>query len=355
MLHRSPQTIRCWLCVIAALSLSALLFLASQAPAQEKQAEKLLGLPLLYQAGFEDAKTGAAAADWKPTDPKAWKVDAKDGRQFYSQFQASKYEPKHRSPFNYSLLKDVDVSDFVIDVRVQSTRAEYGHRDACFFFGWQDPDHFYYVHIATKADEHANQIFIVNEAPRTKISKTSTEGTKWSEGWHHVRVVRRVEPGTIEVYFDKMDKPIMTAVDKTFTHGKVGFGTFDDTANFDDFKLYGVKWREVTASTKETLDVVKRALAEKKAVLVDVREQREWDEGHLDGAIFLPLSELRKLPADASLADKLPKDAIIYTHCRAGGRALTACQILINRGYDVHSLKPGYQDLLEAGFEKAAN
>ena len=33
----------------------------------------------------------------------------------------------------------------------------------------------------------------------------------------------------------------MTATDKTFTHGQVGFGTFDDTANFDDFKLYGVK------------------------------------------------------------------------------------------------------------------
>jgi hypothetical protein len=132
---------------------------------------------------------------------------------------------------------------------VQSTRAEYGHRDACFFFGHQDPDHFYYVHIATKADDHANQVFIVNGAPRTKISKTSTDGTKWSEGWHKVKIVRKVEPGTIEVYFDDMEKPIMTAVDKTFTRGRIGIGTFDDTANFDDLKLRGVKIESTSRAT----------------------------------------------------------------------------------------------------------
>ena len=162
MIQRSPHTIRCWLCVAATLGLSALLILAAHAPGQEKAGDKLAGLPLVYSASFDDAKVGGEAADWKPTDPKAWKVDEKDGKKFYSQFKESKYEPKYRSPFNYSLLKDVDVSDCVLDVRVQSTRAEYGHRDACFFFNWQDPDHFYYVHIATKADEHANQIFIVN-------------------------------------------------------------------------------------------------------------------------------------------------------------------------------------------------
>ncbi len=229
----------CWLCVLAALALAVSFVLTQTAQAADDA--KKADLPLLYEAGFEDSEVGGEASDWKPTDPKAWKVAEKDGDKFYSQFLASKYQPKHRSPLNYTLLKEVEVGDFVLEVSVQSTRAEYGHRDACFFFGHQDPDHFYYVHIATKADDHANQVFIVNGAPRTKISKTSTAGTKWSEGWHNVKIVRKVELGTIEVYFDDMENPIMTAVDKTFTHGRIGFGTFDDTANFDDVKVRGVK------------------------------------------------------------------------------------------------------------------
>ncbi|MEX2141259.1 MAG: rhodanese-like domain-containing protein [Pirellulales bacterium] len=353
MIYRSPSTVRCWLCVLAALGLSAVLILAAQATAQEKTAGKVLGLPLLYEAGFEDAEVGGVAADWKPADSKAWKIGEKGDEQFYSQFKASNYKPTHRSPVNYTLLKDHVVGDFVLEVRVQSTRAEYGHRDACFFFGHQDPDHFYYVHIATKADDHANQIFIVNGAPRTKISKTSTAGTRWSEGWHNVRIVRRVEPGTIEVYFDDMKKPIMTAVDKTFTHGQVGFGTFDDTANFDDFKLYGVKRAVSVERTKEPLESVQRNLADKKAVLVDVREKREWDEGHVAGAIFLPLSELKKETDANALGKQLPKDAIIYTHCRSGVRSLAAGRILAEQGYNVRPLKPGYEELLDAGFKKA--
>ena len=353
MIHRSPRTVRCWLCFVATLGLAVVLALAARSSAQEKSAGKITDLPLLYEAGFEDAKVGGEAADWKPTDPKVWKIGEQGNNQFYSQFQASKYKPAHRSPFNYTLLKDHVVGDFVMEVRVQSTRAEYGHRDACFFFGHQDADHFYYVHIATKADDHANQVFIVNDAPRTKVSKTSTDGTRWSEGWHNVRIVRRVEPGTIEVYFDDMEKPIMTAVDKTFTHGQVGFGTFDDTANFDNFKLYGVKRAATVERTKEPLESVKKSIDAKQAILVDVREKKEWDEGHIAGAIFLPLSELKKPDALDALFARLPKDLPLYTHCRSGVRSLAAGKILAEHGYEVRPLRPGYEELLEAGFKQA--
>jgi hypothetical protein len=38
-----------------------------------------------------------------------------------------------------------------------------------------------------------------------------------------------------------MEKPLMTARDKTFTWGHVGLGTFDDHGNFDDFELRGIR------------------------------------------------------------------------------------------------------------------
>lgn len=178
---------------------------------------------------------------WQATDPKAWKViDTTEGKA-YSQHAQSKYKPPHRSPLNYALLKDVLVGDFTLTAKVQSTTRDYGHRDLCLFFGHQGPDRFYYAHLAKKADDRANQIFIVNKADRKKISKTSTDGTAWTDGWHTLKLVRKVSDGTIAVYFDDMTKPVMTAVDKTFTWGAVGIGSFDDTGNWRDIRLEGVK------------------------------------------------------------------------------------------------------------------
>ena len=124
----------------------------------------------------------------------------------------SKYQPPHRSPHSIALLKDVVVGDFELTVRVQETNVTAGpHRDLCIFWGYQDPSHFYYVHFGAKADPHACQIFIVNDAPRTMITVDQAKGTPWTEGWHTVKVVRRVEDGTMKVYFDDMEKPLMTA------------------------------------------------------------------------------------------------------------------------------------------------
>lgn len=210
-------------------------------------AKELKGLPLLFAEHFESSD---AARHWAPSDAAAWKIieDKGPGKQatsppnhVYNQFQQSKVQTPVRSPFNRALVKELTVGDFVLDVKLQSTIKDYGHRDMCLFFGYQDPAHLYYVHFGKQADAHANQIFIVNNEPRKKISIESTSGTNWDDNWHHARVVRNVESGTIDVYFDDMQKPVMRAVDKTFTWGQVGIGTFDDTGNFDDVLVYGKK------------------------------------------------------------------------------------------------------------------
>ncbi len=53
--------------------------------------------------------------------------------------------------------------------------------------------------------------------------------------------MRDVGKGTIEVFFDDNSEPIMTAVDKNFTWGRVGVGTFDDTGCYNDIRLWGRK------------------------------------------------------------------------------------------------------------------
>jgi phage shock protein E len=105
--------------------------------------------------------------------------------------------------------------------------------------------------------------------------------------------------------------------------------------------------------TKDSLDTVKANVKEGKALIVDVREQSEWDAGHLRGAILVPMSKLTKDDQLPELLKVLPKDKIIYTHCKAGGRSLLCGDILKKHGYEVRPLKPGYEDLLKSGFEKA--
>jgi len=203
----------------------------------EPPAKVLNGLPLVF---FDDFQSGDADR-WEQSDSKAWKIIAQGTNKVYNQYQQSQVQTPVRSPFNRALAKDLVVGDFVLDVKLQSTIKDYDHRDMCLFFGFQDPAHLYYVHLGKKADDHANQIFIVNNEPRKKISATSTAGTAWTDDWHHARVVRKVDTGTIQVFFDDMEKPVMTATDKTFAWGQVGIGTFDDTGNFDDVIVYGKK------------------------------------------------------------------------------------------------------------------
>jgi hypothetical protein len=192
------------------------------------------GLPLVFSDDFE-----SGAKRWTQTDAKAWKVVDEQGNHAYSQFQKSSYSPPVRSPLNMALVKDVQVGDFVLQARMKQTGKEYGHRDMCIFFGYQDPAHFYYVHIATKADAHANSIFIVNGKPRVSIATERTDGTDWGTGYHDVRILRDGTTGAIEVYYDDMNKPIMRARDDTFKTGRLGFGSFDDTGNIDDVVIWG--------------------------------------------------------------------------------------------------------------------
>ncbi len=191
-------------------------------------------LPLLFQADFEDG----SLRRWQATDPMAWRIEDERGGKVLALFGKSDYKPLVRSPYNINLTGETVLGSFVLEVKMRSTTKDYGHRDMCLFFGHQGPSHFYYVHIANKADAHANSIFVVDGKARVSIAKTRTAGTRWDDQWHTVRLVRNVKSGTIKVFFDDKPEPIMTAVSHRFRWGKVGVGSFDDTGRFDDFRIW---------------------------------------------------------------------------------------------------------------------
>ncbi len=102
---------------------------------------------------------------------------------------------------------------------------------------------------------------------------------------------------------------------------------------------------------REPLQDVRKAVEGGSAVLLDVRESSEWEEGHLKAARLLSLSVLKRASAE-DVAKVVPK-GVVYLHCRSGARALTAAVLLKGHGYDARPLKPGFEELRRAGFEVA--
>ncbi|MEH6943999.1 CoA-disulfide reductase [Bacillus sp. JJ722] len=73
------------------------------------------------------------------------------------------------------------------------------------------------------------------------------------------------------------------------------------------------------------------------ALLVDVRDPHERDNGYIPNSINIPLGQLR------DRMEELPKDQTIYVSCQVGLRGYLACRILAQNGFDVVNVSGGYK------------
>lgn len=64
-------------------------------------------------------------------------------------------------------------------------------------------------------------------------------------------------------------------------------------------------------------------------IILDVRTQEEYDQGHIPGAILIPNTEIEE-KAEEILTDK---DQLILVYCRSGRRSKLASEILVELGY----------------------
>ena len=74
----------------------------------------------------------------------------------------------------------------------------------------------------------------------------------------------------------------------------------------------------------------KTMMDEQDVIILDVREQSEYDGGHIAGAVLLPVGSID----EESAADVIPeKDSVVLVYCRSGNRSKTASQALADLGY----------------------
>ena len=74
---------------------------------------------------------------------------------------------------------------------------------------------------------------------------------------------------------------------------------------------------------KERLD------SDETIILVDVRTKEEFDSGHIEGAVLLPVDQIQQSAVEV-LTDK---DAIYFVYCRSGSRSGVATAMMVDLGY----------------------
>jgi rhodanese-related sulfurtransferase len=78
------------------------------------------------------------------------------------------------------------------------------------------------------------------------------------------------------------------------------------------------------------------SLSSTDALLIDVRQPEEFAAGHIEGAINLPLPQLR------SRLEELPRDREILLNCGVGQRSYYALRVLLQHGFKAKNLSGGF-------------
>ena len=193
-----------------------------------------------------DFVTGATTArSWQPVTPQLWQFP---GREVVLA-QPGVARPGPRRPFEYAVLtKGPEFGSVRIDAQVRlDTPVSESNRDVIIVFGYRSDTEFYYAHLSSdnKIYPH-NGIFVVNNADRLRLDhqwdaarSVGAAPAVTDTAWHRVRVKHCADSGEIAVYVDGSPHPLMTAVDRTFSSGRVGFGSFDNIGRLRDLRVQG--------------------------------------------------------------------------------------------------------------------
>jgi len=109
---------------------------------------------------------------------------------------------------------------------------------------------------------------------------------------------------------------IFFSINASRCHGETCEGVKSETAKYQIF-------------TKMNPEIINELVANNEIILLDVREDYEWDEGYIAGAKHIALGDI-----NLETTQELPKNKPIYVYCRSGSRAGEAEAELRSLGFE---------------------
>ena len=92
----------------------------------------------------------------------------------------------------------------------------------------------------------------------------------------------------------------------------------------------GAEQASKAAYQQITQEAAKEMMDTQEVVILDVREQHEYDSGHIPNAVLLPVGTITEDTAAVVIPEL---DSVVLVYCRSGNRSKTASQALADLGY----------------------
>lgn len=207
--------------------LSGLLVIAGRIPTGGAE-------PVVRSIEFADNFSSGTLDRWQLPYPGDWMIGGEGPLHFLHMLRGREALVPRR-PMQFALLKEVNTGSFTLQARVRREG-----KSMLMVFNYVDTLHFYYAHLSVdsgaKVEVH-NGLFIVDGGPRRRIAGTEATPVLPDKDWHTIRIRREARSGSIEVFVDNDRAPRFSVVDRTFTCGQVGLGSFEETGDFADVRL----------------------------------------------------------------------------------------------------------------------
>jgi hypothetical protein len=188
---------------------------------------------------------GAFAADsieafgytWTVPFAADWKIEKEEGQPVLRMLVA-RPQREPRRPTQFALAQTPDFQRVTVETEVKRLGGS-----LIFVYAYRDPAHFNYAHLSvdegSKQPVH-NGIFHVYGGGRVRISSENGPAALPSpDEWYRVRLDYDAATGRVEVAANDKKLPALQAIDLSLGPGKVGIGSFFETALFRNVRITG--------------------------------------------------------------------------------------------------------------------
>jgi hypothetical protein len=146
--------------------------------------------------------------------------------------------PGPRRPFQFALADTPPFHQVVVEADAKPLK-----RSLMLVFAYQDEAHFNYAHFSTdeaaKAAVH-NGVFHVYGGERVRISAAEGPASFAAiQRWYRIKLIWNGASGEVQGFVDGVAVPALHAVDLSLRQGRVGLGSFDETADFRNVTITG--------------------------------------------------------------------------------------------------------------------
>jgi len=165
-----------------------------------------------------------------------WQVAQEDGITALQLINPREPPPGPRRPIQFALTDIPRYNKLTVAVDAKPLG-----RSVMIVFAYQDSAHFDYVHLSTDPGTRVpvhNGVFHVYGGERVRIS--NAEGPPafpQNNRWYRIELSHDAKSGAVTVTVDGKSVPALRAVDTSLGPGKIGVGSFDETAEFRNLKI----------------------------------------------------------------------------------------------------------------------